>query len=296
MRFAPKSVLRNLAIAALVLWSGQAVAGEVAVRNDRLSVEILGTGRDVILVPGYTSSREVWRPVAERLASRHRVHLVQFAGFAGEEWTHGDSPFLEPAIAALSDYASSLDRPAYIGHSMGGYMGLKLAQQKLPPVSRVMSVDSLPFYGALTGPQATAESLAPMAAQIKTILLSVTPEAFAAQQQQSVQSMTLNASKHEAIIADSMASDPQARAVAISELMTGDARADLDKVGLPFWAVYAQDNSGPQGAMAASLWTREYAALPNVRMKAVENSRHFIMYDQPERLNALIDRFLDDEN
>ena len=37
-------------------------------------------------------------------------------------------------------------------------------------------------------------------------------------------------------------------------------------------------------------------ALPNVRMEAVENSRHFIMYDQPERLNALIDRFFDDEN
>lgn len=260
--------------------------------SDRMSVEIMGQGPDVIFVPGYTSSREVWREAAARLSATHRVHLVQFSGFAGQPWSHADGPFLAPALDELARYAGTLDRPALIGHSMGGFAGLRLAQQHPDLLSKVMSVDSLPFFGALMGPQATAENLAPMANQMKAMLLAVTPEMFRAQQEQMAVGMTLTEARRAAIVEDSLDSDPQARATAIAELMVADARPDLDKVTVPFWAVYAVDVSGGQGAMAPALWTREYAALPDVKMAAVENSRHFIMYDQPERLNALIDAFL----
>lgn len=260
--------------------------------SDRLSVEVIGQGPDVIFVPGYTSSREVWRGAAERLSATHRVHLVQFSGFAGQPWSHADSPFLQPALDELARYAGTLDRPALIGHSMGGFAGLRLAQQHPDLLSKVMSVDSLPFFGVLMGPQATPENLASIANQTKAMLLAVSPEMFSAQQAQTAVGMTLTEAKRPAIVEDSMRSDPQARATAIAELMVADARPDLDKVKVPFWAVYAVDTSGGQGAMAPALWTREYAALPDVKMTAVENSRHFIMYDQPERLNALIDAFL----
>ncbi|WP_312815820.1 alpha/beta hydrolase [Brevundimonas sp.] len=260
--------------------------------SDRLSVEVRGQGPDVIFVPGYTSSREVWNETAERLAATHRVHLVQFSGFAGQAWSHGDGPFLAPALDELARYAGTLDKPALIGHSMGGFAGLRLAQQHPDLLSKVMSVDSLPFFGALMGPQATPENLVPIANQTKAMLLAVSPEMFRAQQAQTAVGMTLTEAKRTAIIEDSMKSDPQARATAIAELMVADARADLGKVSVPFWAVYAVDHSGGQGALATAMWTREYAALPDVKLEAVENSRHFIMYDQPERLNALIDAFL----
>ena len=63
--------------------------------SDRLSVEVIGQGPDVILIPGFGCSREVWRVTAERLKATHRVHLVQLAGFAGEPWSHGDGPFVQ---------------------------------------------------------------------------------------------------------------------------------------------------------------------------------------------------------
>lgn len=260
--------------------------------SDRLSVEVMGQGPDVIFVPGYTSSREVWRDTAMRLSDRHRVHLVQFAGFAGQPWSHGDGPFLQPALDELARYAGTLDKPALIGHSMGGFAGLRLAQQHPDLLSKVMSVDSLPFFGALMGPQATAENLAPMASQMKTMLLTVSPEMFRAQQAQTAVGMTLTEARRAAIVEDSLNSDPQARATAIAELMVADARSDLGKVTVPFWAVYAVDHSVGQGALAPAMWTREYAALTDVKLEAVENSRHFIMYDQAERLNTLIDAFL----
>lgn len=268
------------------------VAQDAPFASDRLSVEVMGQGPDVIFVPGYTSSREVWRETAQRLSSSHRVHLVQFSGFAGQPWSHADGPFLQPALDELARYAQTLDKPALIGHSMGGFAGLKLAQQHPELLSRVMSVDSLPFFGALMGPQATAENLAPMASQMKSMLLAVSPEMFRVQQAQMAVGMTLAEARRAAIVEDSLNSDPQARATAIAELMVADARADLGKVTVPFWAVYAVDHSVGQGELAPAMWTQEYAALPDVKMAAVENSRHFIMYDQPDRLNALIDAFL----
>ena len=59
-----------------------------AFTSDRLSVEVVGQGHDVILIPGLASSREVWRATADRLKATHTVHLVQLAGFAGEPWSH----------------------------------------------------------------------------------------------------------------------------------------------------------------------------------------------------------------
>lgn len=154
--------------------------------SDRLSVEVVGQGPDVILIPGYGSSREVWRAEAERLKATHRVHLVQFAGFAGEPWTHGDGPLLDPAIEALAGYVASagLHRPAVIGHSMGGLSALLLAQRHPEAVGRVMAVDNLPFFSALFGPQATAETARPFAAQAAEAMLTQDDAAMRASQTQ----------------------------------------------------------------------------------------------------------------
>jgi pimeloyl-ACP methyl ester carboxylesterase len=46
--------------------------------------------------------------------------------------------------------------------------------------------------------------------------------------------------------------------------------------------------------MADALWSREYAALPGVRLIRVDDSRHFIMADQPARFAAIVDQFLAD--
>ena len=70
-------------ILATSAWAAPVVQTSPAFASDRLSVEVIGSGPDVILIPGFGSSREVWRAEATRLAPTHRVHLVQLAGFAG---------------------------------------------------------------------------------------------------------------------------------------------------------------------------------------------------------------------
>lgn len=282
---------------ALAARAEPAGAIQTAFTSDRLSVQVIGTGPDVILIPGFGSSREVWRPLAERLSSTHRVHLVQLAGFAGEPWSHGDGPFVQPVIDALAAYVrqAGLHHPAVIGHSMGGLSAVMLAQQHPDLVGRVMSVDSLPFFSALYGPQVTAEAAAPYAEQAAAGILSADEAGFRAGQSQTAIGLARDEPTRAAMVEWSMASDRHAMASAIREVMTTDVRPGLATMTTPVWAVYAADaNGGAPAAMADALWSREYATLPGVTLIRVDDSRHFIMADQPERFSQIVDRFLAD--
>ncbi len=304
---APAKTLRAFILAAAVGFSVASIVSPAqaeptraeapAFVSDRLSVEVMGQGPDVILIPGFASSREVWRPLARRLSATHRVHLVQLAGFAGEAWTHGDGAFVQPAVDELARYAATLNKPAVIGHSMGGLSGLLLAQQHPETVSRVMSVDSLPFFSAMFGPQVTPQTAKPFADQAAASILNADEAAFRIQQERTAVGMMRDEAGRAAMVDWSMASNRQAMASAIREVMTTDARPGLAAMTTPVWAVYASDaDGGAPAAMADALWSREYAALPGVTLKRVDDARHFIMVDQPDRLDALVDAFLKRED
>ncbi len=266
-------------------------------QSDRLSVEVVGQGPDVILIPGFGSSREVWRAEAERLKATHRVHLVQLAGFAGEPWAHGDGPFVQPVIDALARYveARGLAAPAVIGHSMGGMSAIMLAQQHPGLVGKVMSVDSLPFFSALYGPQVTVESARPFAEQAAAGMLATDAAAFRAGQAQTAIGLARDPATRAAIVEWSAAGDRRAMATAIREVMLTDLRPGLAGMTTPVWAPYAADaDGGAPAAMADAIWAREYAANPNVRLIRVDGSRHFIMSDQPAVFAGIVDQFLAD--
>ncbi len=303
---APAKTLRAFALAVAVGWAAGSIFSPAqaaeptrveapAFVSDRLSVEVMGQGPDVILIPGFASSRDVWRPLAERLSATHRVHLVQLAGFAGEAWTHGDGAFVQPAVDEVARYARTLNRPAIIGHSMGALTGLLVAQQHPEVVSKLMSVDSLPFFSALYGPTATAESAKPFAEQAAAGILNADAAGYRVQQERTAGGMMRSEAGRAAMVEWSMTSDRHAMASAIRDVMTTDARPGLAAMTTPVWAVYAADaEGGVPAAMADGMWAREYADLPRVKLVRVDDSRHFIMNDQPERLGALVDQFLAD--
>jgi len=303
VRLGARPMLRAVFLAsAVALTSGAAVAAPRAEMvaaapflSDRLSVEVVGAGPDVILIPGLASSREVWRATADRLKATHRVHLVQLAGFAGEPWTHGDGAFVQPEVDELARYIrqARLDRPAVIGHSMGGLSGLLLAQQQPGLVGRVMTVDSLPFYSALFGPTATAESARPFADQAAGMILGADAASFRTQQEATAKALSRTPSEQVRIVAWSMATDRLAMASAMKDVMTTDARPGLAAMTTPVTALYAADaDGGAPAAMADAMWGREYSTLPGVTLIRVDGSRHFIMADQPERFAELVDAFL----
>lgn len=307
-RNAGRTTLRALvfaSVAALVVGAAAAVRAETPAQaqvqapapfvSDRLSVEVVGAGPDVILIPGLASSREVWRAEADRLKATHRVHLVQLAGFAGEPWGHGDDAFVQPVVDELARYVAdrTSGHPAVIGHSMGALIGLMLAQQHPEMVDRLMSVDSLPFFGALFGPTATVETVRPAAEQMTASLVSASDEDFLAGQRRTAAGMSRTPAERERIVQWSLATDRHAFAAAMRDVMTTDARPGLAAMTTPVTALYASAaDGGVPPEMADAMWSSQYAGLSGVRLIRIDDTLHFIMADQPEAFARAVDDFL----
>ena len=94
------------------------------------------------------------------------------------------APFVEELAAYIED--EKLQRPAVIGHSLGGEAAVMLAARHPEAVARVMIVDAFPFYPLSMNPAATVEWVRPIADGMKAQLLAQTPEQFASGQETSL--------------------------------------------------------------------------------------------------------------
>lgn len=260
------------------------------------------SGPDVILIPGLTSSRAVWDAEAARLKGNYRLHLVQVNGFgnqpAGVNATPGD---LLPAIVdQLHDYIAARNmHPVVVGHSLGGLLGLMLAKKYPQDVSKLVVVDALPFIGLMFGPQATVASTASAARAMRDGMLTQNPEQRAAMEKRTAETLALTPQGRERIVADGLASDPKVAAEATLADFQTDLRPDLATISTPTLVLYAFDptlvfpgGTKPTQAMADRITANAYKGMPNVKLVRLDNSRHFIMYDQPETFAQNVEAFI----
>ena len=259
------------------------------VQRDRISVEVVGSGPDVVLIPGLASSREVWRRTAERLRGRYRLHLVQVAGFAGEPaGPNASGPVLAPTVAAIDAYIASagLTKPAVVGHSLGGVMALQLAADHPDHVGRAMVVDALAFYTELfAGPQATVAGAQPYADQIGKQMLAASDADYAVGAAKTATMMATAPADQARIQRWSTTSTRATMVRAMQEDMTTDLRPRIASITVPITVVYE--------AALGPLVTTDYAALAHKTLiPATAGARHFLMYDDPAGFDAALDRFL----
>lgn len=274
--------------------AGPAAASRAAFQPTRFSVVVEGSGPDVIMIPGLTSNRRVWDQAVASLGGHYRVHRVQIAGFGGEPARgNAQGPVLAPVVEELHAYiaANRLSRPFVIGHSIGGLLTLMLAQRHPEDVGKAMIVDALPFFGALFGPQANAENVAPQAAAMRDGIAAMADAPFRAQQSQMVASMVMTEAARPNLLADSLASDRSVVARALYDDMTTDMRPLMTSIATPLTVVYAVSPAAPEAQYGAVV-RAGYATAPHVRFEPVEPSYHFIMLDQPARFAGLLAAFL----
>src|SRR3954469_21290397 len=191
-----------------------------AFQPTRFSVVVEGSGPDLILIPGLTSSRHVWDQAVTSLGGHYRVHRIQIAGFGGEPARgNAEGPVLAPVVEELHAYiaANHLRHLMVAGHSVGGLLTLMLAQRHPEDVSRALIVDTLPFYGMLFGPQATSDAVASQIAPMRDSIAAMTDDAWRAQQIASAARLASTAEGQAALVRDSMASDRSVVARALYE-------------------------------------------------------------------------------
>lgn len=94
------------------------------------SYRIYGEGPSVLLLHGLCDSGSAWEYHAQKLAAGYRVWVPDLPGY-GDSPPFPDNDFslerMQQAVFALAD-AEGMDSFAVIGHSMGGYTALAMAE------------------------------------------------------------------------------------------------------------------------------------------------------------------------
>jgi pimeloyl-[acyl-carrier protein] methyl ester esterase len=221
------------------------------------------------------------------------VHLIQLAGFAGEPArANASGAVLVPTAEALDAYLveQHLVPAVVIGHSLGGTMTLYLAEHHPADLKKALMVDALPFYSTLmAGPQATADSMKPMADAIRSGASKMSPD----QRDKMLASMATAASD-KAMISDwGKASDSSVVANALADDLTLDLRPGVTAIPVPLTLIYPDyvPVGSPKGATDGT-YRGAYAGVPHMTFVRADNSVHFVMLDQPAQMDAALDAFL----
>jgi N-formylmaleamate deformylase len=244
--------------------------------SDRIGVEVHGTGPDVVLIPGLSSSPRVWDATIAAVPG-YRYHVIHVAGFDGRPaGANASGPVLVPVAEEIARYIreAHLERPAIVGHSMGGTIAMMIAARRPELIGRIMVVDMLPqpaglFGGSAQGAAPLADFMAtPGGSRLFNSLMAVFSPPEVAR-----------------------GSDPAVVGRATRDLATTDLSGRLARIRAPFTVVYASPDRLASPAVDDS-FERAYAPARNVRLVRIDGSGHMVMLDQPARFRAELARFL----
>ncbi|MFN4296513.1 MAG: alpha/beta fold hydrolase [Brevundimonas sp.] len=277
---------------------GAAHHAHAAFASDRLHVMVEGEGQDVILIPGLSSSPEIWQGTVDRLGGGYRFHRVHVNGFAGAPaGANAEGPVSAPVAEEIARYIAEhgLQSPAVIGHSMGGTIAMMLAARHPDAVGRLMVVDMVPFMGAMFGPPGTtAESVAPTADQVYAAQSGTPREAYLAQAEQTIIGMIQTESERAAPLRHSRDSDQQVSAAAFRELIVTDLRPELPAITAPTEVLYVKFNDPRMTPeITDMIYQMSFQTLPGAELIRVDDAAHFIMLDQPDLFAERVRAFLD---
>ncbi|MBS1122034.1 MAG: bioH [Deltaproteobacteria bacterium] len=273
--------MKWLVVLACVAACGSSAAAPAPSRFEPRSftVEVTGSGRPIVLLPGLGCSGAVWNETITHLTTgTHRktveVHTLTAAGFAGHAPIEG--PLTATMRAELADYIRDrhLDHPVIVGHSMGGFLAIWLAETEPDLVGPIVSIDSSPAPGDEAWARRIRDSWATLSAG-----------SFAKEARRYYGGMFTDPKQLELVLADVVRSDPRTMAATFYELFTTDLRPKLAQIKVPVLAILAD---GPhQQAIRARV-----AKIPSHEVIVVPHTRHFVMQDDPAGFQRALDGFL----
>lgn len=102
-----------------------------------------GNGTACVLLHGFLENHDIWSPIIQALGDTHRFIAIDLPG-------HGESDPIDGEVH-MDDYAAAvaavldvlgIDAANFIGHSMGGYVGLAFAKAYLPRTLGLLLLNS----------------------------------------------------------------------------------------------------------------------------------------------------------
>jgi pimeloyl-ACP methyl ester carboxylesterase len=152
----------------------------VTVNSATLRVAQAGSGQPLVLVNGFGTRLETWRPFAQRLSQSRHLIMFDVPGAGG--WHQSRPPRRMPALAQLVvELCDALGhaRVDVLGYSWGGALAQQLARDAPERVRRLVLVASSPGVGGpLPSPGVLMLVSSPLAYLSKTYLECVAPVIF----------------------------------------------------------------------------------------------------------------------
>ncbi|MBA3960947.1 MAG: alpha/beta hydrolase [Chthoniobacterales bacterium] len=262
-----------------------------------IDVQVTGHGKPVILIPGLACSGAVWDDTVNHLQDKYECHVVSIAGFGATPAQKTDELFdavRDQIIAYAREH--KLDKPAIVGHSLGGTLALAIGEAAPELPSDIVSVDGLPFLAGVMFPGVTdAEGAKKAAASMRQMIGRQTPEQFAQYQSGvTIPSMVTKPDDVKRIAEMCGKSDPATVAQAMSELLGRDYRPELGKIKCPVLVLGALAGLlqyAPKDALEQNYKT-QFTNAPQTRFQFFDKSKHFIMVDDPAGFYATLDKEL----
>lgn len=266
------------------------LAHRVATRHGEIAFEALGEGPPVVLVHGTPSRAAAWREVASTLASDHRVFVYDLLGF-GESERHIEqdvSLAIHGEVLAELLRAWRLDRPALVGHDIGGAIVLRAHLVEGVDVAGLALVDAVVMRPWITkrtrAMQQEVERYAPLpnedlARTIREHLGTAT-------------SRPLPPDVFDALFDQWAGPDGQALYLrnlrCLNEDDTDSVEARLERISVPVRIVWGRDDAW----LPVETSHRIADAIGGVLPTVLDDAGHFSMLDRPEAVSAALRRFL----
>ncbi|WP_353204963.1 alpha/beta hydrolase [Sphingomonas sp.] len=299
IRIAAAALLPLLGLQPQAAQCAPAPAATPATHLDHISIQSLGQGPTIVLIPGLASPRAVWDGVVPDLAKTHRVLVVQVNGFGGDDPRANLKPgILDGIVADLDGYIARyrLGRVSVIGHSMGGLVGMMLAHAHPGDVEKLMIVDSLPYFAVLMAPPGidpTPAMVAPQAAKMRDAVAAnygtpLSDEAVAAQ----TRGLAIKPESIVTMTAWARAADARVTGQAMYEDLTTDLRPVLGSITTPMTLLYPWNAGSPAKPMVDAFYRKQYAAAPHMTYVDIGDAAHMVMLDQPEAFKAAVLTFV----
>ncbi|MBS2101141.1 alpha/beta fold hydrolase [Carboxylicivirga linearis] len=246
--------------------------------NQAIDVKVMGKGKPVMLIPGFTVPGEGWDAVVNQLEKNYECHVVTLAGFGGKAPI--EFPWLPKVNEALENYIqkNKLTDLTIIGHSLGGTIATWLASRENNTIKQLILVDALPAAGALMIPNFNPDNLVydnPYGKQ----QLAMSDADFEQMAAGMSQGMSLNPESQKKIKDWMIQADRKTYVYGYTDYLKMDEREDLKNISIPVTILAADKPFGKE--MVKQTYQNQYANLSKYELIIADNSAHFVMFDQP---------------